>query len=106
MTQWKLGDELAPYHPQASHVPPDYRDGWNACYRAWAALAAPDDARVCIWDDCGNDAIYCEGHAKEYSAPLVDLLKRIRAWDMMDTAADGAYWRKAIDAAIAAEGKL
>ena len=31
---WKCGNEYLPYHPQASHVPPDYRDGWNACYRA------------------------------------------------------------------------
>lgn len=29
---WKLGDEFLPFHPQASHVPPDYRDGWNRCY--------------------------------------------------------------------------
>lgn len=31
---WKTGNECAPYHPQASHVSPEYRDGWNACYRA------------------------------------------------------------------------
>jgi hypothetical protein len=46
--EWKLGDELLPFHPSASHVPPDYRDGWNACY--YAALPherrklAPDAA--------------------------------------------------------------
>lgn len=27
-------DDFAPYHPSASHVPPDYRDGWNACFAA------------------------------------------------------------------------
>lgn len=32
--KWKCGNEYAPYHPQASHVSPDYRDGWNACYAA------------------------------------------------------------------------
>lgn len=35
--QWKCGDEFLPFHPQASHVPPDYRDGWNRCY--WMASA-------------------------------------------------------------------
>lgn len=35
---WKVGNEFAPYHPDASHVDPQYRDGWNACYRA--ALAS------------------------------------------------------------------
>lgn len=30
---WKHGNEFAPFHPSASHIPPDYRDGWNACYR-------------------------------------------------------------------------
>lgn len=34
--RWKCGDEFLPFHPQASHVPPDYRDGWNRCY--WAAV--------------------------------------------------------------------
>ena len=38
--EWKCGNEYLPYHPQASHVPPDYRDGWNACY------AAAQDGRV------------------------------------------------------------
>lgn len=32
--QWKVADEYLPYHPKASHVNPDYRDGWNACYEA------------------------------------------------------------------------
>jgi hypothetical protein len=35
--QWKCGDEFLPFHPQASHIPPDYRDGWNRCY--WMAVA-------------------------------------------------------------------
>jgi hypothetical protein len=38
--QWKLGNEFAPFHPDASHVSPDYRDGWNACYRAAAKFIA------------------------------------------------------------------
>jgi hypothetical protein len=35
MIHWKIGREYAPFHPDASHVGPYYRDGWNACY--WAA---------------------------------------------------------------------
>lgn len=31
---WKIGNEFAPFHPDASHVEPGYRDGWNACYAA------------------------------------------------------------------------
>jgi hypothetical protein len=37
--QWKCGNEYLPYHPDASHVDPSYRDGWNDCYRAGAAPA-------------------------------------------------------------------
>ena len=33
---------------------------------------------------------------------LLALLGRIRAWDMMDTAADGPHWKREIDAAIKA----
>lgn len=32
--QWKVGDEFLPYHLDASHVDPAYRDGWNHCYQA------------------------------------------------------------------------
>ncbi len=31
---WKVGDDLLPFHKAASHVNPDYRDGWNACWYA------------------------------------------------------------------------
>ena len=33
MSKYKSGNEFLPYHAQASHTPPDYRDGWNACYK-------------------------------------------------------------------------
>lgn len=46
--RWKVGNEFLPYHPQASHVRPEYRDGWNACYRA--ALAQP--AQPVAWQPC------------------------------------------------------
>lgn len=29
------------FHPQASHVRPDYRDGWNDCFKAASAFAPP-----------------------------------------------------------------
>jgi hypothetical protein len=32
------------------------------------------------------------------------LLRRIRAWDMLDTAADGAFWKREIDALTKALG--
>lgn len=35
--QWKCGDEWLPFHPQASHVPPEYRDGWNCCFARMSA---------------------------------------------------------------------
>lgn len=40
LTRWKCGNEFAPYHPAASHVDPDYRDGWNACFAASRAEVA------------------------------------------------------------------
>jgi hypothetical protein len=47
--RWKQGDEFLPFHWQASHVSPDYRDSWNACYRAMQANKAQGmgDARTC-----------------------------------------------------------
>lgn len=44
--QWKFGNEFAPYHPQASHCNPDYRDGWNHCYRAAEAAIKDRDAEI------------------------------------------------------------
>ena len=29
-----VGNEYKPFHPSASHVRPEWRDGWNACYVA------------------------------------------------------------------------
>jgi hypothetical protein len=37
---WKCGDEFLPFHPDASHVPTEYRDGWNRCYYAARSLLA------------------------------------------------------------------
>ena len=45
---YKVGDEFKPFHPSASHVRPEWRDGWNACFvAAIAALEAePQDGDV------------------------------------------------------------
>jgi hypothetical protein len=32
MNTYKSGNEFLLYHPSASHIPPDFRDGWNACF--------------------------------------------------------------------------
>lgn len=34
MSKFKIGKGFYPYEPSASHIPPDYRDGWNACFDA------------------------------------------------------------------------
>lgn len=34
------------------------------------------------------------------SGTPLDVLERIRQWDMLDVAADGAYWKREIDAAL------
>lgn len=39
-SNFKVGNEFLPFHHQASHVTPDWRDGWNACYQA--AIASRD----------------------------------------------------------------
>jgi hypothetical protein len=37
---------------------------------------------------------------------LVDVLRRVRGWDMLDASADGAFWKREIAAALSkAEGK-
>ena len=44
---WKCGDEFLPYHRGASHIRPDYRDGWNACwYEALERCAASHPAQA------------------------------------------------------------
>jgi hypothetical protein len=53
--KWKCGDEFLPFHPQASHVPPDYRDGWNRCY--WMAVRCPcGGSRKELW---GRPCRFC-----------------------------------------------
>lgn len=52
------------------------------------------------------ESLYDAGHDAGYSArsdrieALSDLLTRISQWDMLDTAADGQYWKAEIEAAL------
>lgn len=88
---WKAGNELLPFHPLASHVSPDYRDGWNACYRAWLAAqpqwqpieSAPKDGSKIILAKFGfiNDT----GDAKIDSPEWYE-----RIWD--NTRRKYAFW--------------
>lgn len=48
---WKVGNELAPYHPDASHVHPGYRNGWNACYHAMQRRESTE----WVTCDCGDE---------------------------------------------------
>ena len=83
--EWKCGNEFLPFHPQASHVPPEYRDGWNECFRAAQMARAqhqqPEQVEVAI-------------------ATLVNALAASKGW-MRDYAE--AIIRDAIDRKPAAE---
>ena len=85
---WKVGREFLPFHPDASHVPPEHRDGWNSCYAAAVesvARALPP-AGVAGWLNRDGERILTakqkhsmEQHqgaagrsaAREYTIPLV-----------------------------------
>ena len=85
---WKVGREFLPFHPDASHVTPEYRDGWNACYQAAlesVARALPP-VGVAGWLNVDGERILTakqkqsmEQHqgaagksaAREYTVPLV-----------------------------------
>jgi len=45
-SKWKAVDEFAAFHPHASHVDPDYRDGWNHCHAAATARIAELEQQV------------------------------------------------------------
>lgn len=56
---WKVGNEYLPYHPSASHVPPDLRDCWNRCY--WAgqeAVRLEREAILAVIEDLEEPAWY------------------------------------------------
>jgi len=47
---WKCGDEFLPYHPSASHCSPDYRDGWNDCFKSAQQRLAENAEIVAVYD--------------------------------------------------------
>ena len=59
---YKMGDEFKPFHPGASHVRPEWRDGWNACFiAAIAALQAePQPEADMFWDSDDGESF---GHS-------------------------------------------
>lgn len=62
---WKSSDvELLPYHPSASHIPPDYRDGWNDCFLRMeeATKAAIAAARAEERERCAKVCVVRESH--------------------------------------------
>lgn len=78
--QFKVGNEFAPYHRDASHVDPAYRDGWNACYydAIEDVIPAKDAALASAQERI--EALEAE------KAALLDLLKKARShlnadWD-------------------------
>lgn len=65
--QWnRAGREPYKFHPQASHVSPDYRDGWNAAIDAVARSAQPAPARVPQGWVCSK----CGTHRFKEACPL------------------------------------
>jgi hypothetical protein len=101
--QWKFGNEFAPYHPQASHCNPDYRDGWNHCYRAAEAAIKDRDAEI---ERLKKDAGRLD-HLQRRGA-TVEILPAGLSWKFrVGGSHSGASHniRAAIDAAIDAMGK-
>lgn len=71
--KWKVGNEFAPYHPNASHVEPGYRDGWNACYKmataAFADACASLEAEIIVLkDNVKEDEKFLVLYGKEIGA--------------------------------------
>lgn len=97
---WKLGNEYAPYHPDSSHVSPDYRDGWNACYEAAKAAQPPsqplevvawqhEDGRVvpaATMDGARRDGGAMLSSLRDYSHALVRLSDAQKAIDRLRSA--------------------
>ena len=80
---WKCGDEFLLYHPDASHVDPAYRDGWNDCYRAAlntaAAAAAVPAAQAA--DSVMEDAARWQALPAFFEEYQIDALKLYRDID-------------------------
>lgn len=76
-TKWTLGSDFLPFHPDASHINPGYRDGWNACHTALAAAIARLLAALDGMDRGCTDPGFC-GHENGYGEPAGDELQAAR----------------------------
>lgn len=82
---FKAGNEFAPFHPDASHVSPDYRDGWNHCFQAALASrqepagAVPEGFSVVKLSQCAyrtkRGAIYGGTTCDAGTTPLFEILE-------------------------------
>ena len=85
---------------------------WNAAWIVWWFLPrtvmphCPDHNRVLAWlpscaaHHCPECLVAERDAAESENERLRALLLRIRDWDHMDTAGDGAYWRSEINKAL------
>jgi hypothetical protein len=81
---WKqLKDEFLPFHPDASHVPPDFRDGWNACYRLATPQPptpqAPAATHIPTEEQIGKHVLRAGDCPPDSQVLLVSSVKRLQA---------------------------
>lgn len=86
---WKCGNEFLPYHLSASHVNPDHRDGWNACFAEARSHIEGLQERCDFMLAATRDA---QGFAILYGDQVVELRARIEA--------DEALMRQAVEALL------
>lgn len=72
------------------------RDHADALLDSYEREGARDSAFLIA----AREAIAERDHLKAVLTQVIELLKSIRAWDHMDTAADGAFWRGEIDRVV------
>jgi hypothetical protein len=97
--KWKCGAEFLPFHPQASHVPPDYRDGWNHCYDAAKKQAAQPEPNVKHALGEAVAALYFDDRS-DYETALWQIVSGLggeEATDLLRQDAPAAYHRYAAD---------
>jgi hypothetical protein len=72
--QWKVGNEFLPYHPDASHVDPNYRQGWNDCYHAAAFGHHPVN-----WEEVDHQLQHILMHSRIAPAHSATIMKELHA---------------------------
>lgn len=99
--EWKCGNEFEPYHPQASHVSPDYRDGWNACYKIAIDALRRERERADAAITLRKIAHTAKSRAEEAELRCAAELDEMRA-DRDRLAAEVEHWRQARQDALKA----